>query len=115
MFYQYLLDDDEEVRTNACFGMGVLCVVANQQLLGQYEAILSRLSHILSKETNRRMIDNVCSCLCRMIFVSPKHVPLGQVSSEKGVGWIHGSVLGFTGSFSTSTTSGRFCRSDFSI
>ena len=80
MFYQYLIDDDEEVRTNACFGMGVLCAVANQQLLGQYEAILSRLSQALMKETNRRMIDNICSCLCRMIVVSSKHVPLEQVN-----------------------------------
>lgn len=79
MFYQYLLDDDEEVRTNACFGIGVLCVAANQQLIGQYEAILSRLSQVLSKETNLRMIDNICSCLCRMIVISPTHVPLGQV------------------------------------
>ncbi|UJR22054.1 hypothetical protein I4U23_025122 [Adineta vaga] len=79
MFYQYLLDDDEEVRTNACFGIGVLCAIANQQLLGQYETILSRLSQVLIKETNRRMIDNICSCLCRMMVVSTKHVPLGQV------------------------------------
>ncbi|CAF1179561.1 unnamed protein product [Rotaria sordida] len=79
MFYQYLLDEDEEVRTNACFGMGVLCIVANQQLLGQYETILNRLSQVLIKETNLRMIDNICSCLCRMIVVSPKHVPLEQV------------------------------------
>lgn len=80
MFYQYLIDDDEEVRTNSCFGMGVLCAVANQHLLGQYETILNRISHILSKETNLRMIDNISSCLCRMIVVSPKHVPLEQVS-----------------------------------
>jgi hypothetical protein len=79
MFYQYLIDDDEEVRTNACFGMGVLCIVANQQLIGQYEIILNRLSQVLIKEINLRMIDNICSCLCRMIVVSPKHVPLGQV------------------------------------
>lgn len=79
MFYQYLLDEDEEVRTNACFGMGVLCAVANQHLLGQYETILNRLSQVLIKETNRRMIDNICSCLCRMMVVSTKHVPLGQV------------------------------------
>ncbi|CAF3940802.1 unnamed protein product [Adineta steineri] len=79
MFYQYLLDDDDEVRTNACFGMGILCAIANQQLVGQYETILSRLSQVLIKETNIRMIDNICSCLCRMIVVSPKHVPLGQV------------------------------------
>ncbi|CAF1456207.1 unnamed protein product [Rotaria sp. Silwood1] len=79
MFYQYLIDDDEEVRTNACFGMGVLCAIANQQLLSQYETILNRLSHVLIKETNLRMIDNICSCLCRMIVVSSKHVPLEQV------------------------------------
>jgi hypothetical protein len=79
VFYQYLLDDDEEVRTNACFGMGVLCIVANQHLVGQYEVILNRLSHVLSKETDKRMIDNICSCLCRMILISSKHVPLGQV------------------------------------
>jgi hypothetical protein len=83
VFYQYLLDEDEEVRTNACFGMGVLCMVAKQQLIGQYEVILNRLSQVLSKETNLRMIDNVCSCLCRMIVVSPKHLPLGQVSERK--------------------------------
>ena len=81
MFFQYLLDEDEEVRTNACFGLGVLCAAANQHLLSQYELILGRLSQVLSKENNVRMIDNVCSCLCRMILVSPKHVPLGQVSS----------------------------------
>ncbi|CAF4599705.1 unnamed protein product, partial [Rotaria sp. Silwood2] len=74
MFYQYLLDDDEEVRTNACFGMGVLCAVANQQLLSQYETILNRLSQVLIKETNLRMIDNICSCLCRMIVVNQKLV-----------------------------------------
>jgi hypothetical protein len=85
VFYQYLLDDDEEVRTNACFGMGVLCIVANQQLLGQYETILNRLSQVLIKETNIRMIDNICSCLCRMIVVSTTHVPLGQVEFLRNV------------------------------
>lgn len=83
MFYQYLLDEDEEVRTNACFGMGVLCVAGQQQLVGQYEAILTRVSHLLGKETDGRMIDNVISCLCRMILVSSKNVPLSQVR------WIH--------------------------
>ena len=83
VFYQYLLDEDEEVRTNSCFGMGVLCQAAQQQLLGQYETILSRLSQVLSKETDRRMIDNVCSCLCRMMVVSPKHVPLNQVGHNR--------------------------------
>jgi len=111
VFYQYLLDDDEEVRTNACFGMGVLCIVANQQLVGQYEVILNRLSHVLSKETNKRMIDNICSCLCRMILISPKHVPLGQVSSMNKFDLFMMHFLGFTGSFSTFTTSGRFSRS----
>ena len=79
MFFQYLLDEDDEVRTNACFGLGVLCAVAQGHLLGQYETILARLSQVLTRETNRRMIDNVLSCLCRMIVVSPKHVPLNQV------------------------------------
>ncbi|CAF3140795.1 unnamed protein product [Rotaria socialis] len=79
MFHQYLIDDDDEVRTNSCFGMGVLCALANQHLIGQYETILTRLSHVLVKETHPRMIDNICSCLCRMIVVSPQHVPLEQV------------------------------------
>ncbi len=120
MFYQYLIDDDEEVRTNACFGMGVLCIVANQQLIGQYEIILNRLSQVLIKEINLRMIDNICSCLCRMIVVSPKHVPLGQVNFKKkfdfyvlrfSMIFFFFLFLGFTCSFSTFTITRRFCRS----
>ena len=106
VFYQYLLDEDEEVRTNSCFGMGVLCQAAHQQLLGQYETILGRLSQLLSKEADRRMIDNVCSCLCRMIVVSPKHVPLNQVGHRRchgGQAECTHSSLGSTRPFSTST------------
>jgi len=112
VFYQYLLDDDEEVRTNACFGLGVLCQVAGQHLVNQYETILNRLSHVLSKETNRRMIDNICSCICRMILISPKHIPLGQVNYISFVFfsiWNISVQLGSTGDFSTFTTSRRFC------
>ena len=116
MFYQYLLDEDDEVRTNACFGLGVLCAVAQGHLLGQYEMILSRLSQVLTKESNQRMIDNVLSCLCRMIIVSAKHVPLNQVKTEYSFQsmriireretHIH---LGFTGIISTFTIERRFC------
>lgn len=108
MFYQYLLDEDEEVRTNACFGMGVLCACAQQQLVGQYQNILARLSQMLSKETDLRMIDNVISCLCRMIVVSPSHVPLSQVSVTDRSRSMGIASLGPTGHLSTFAIARRF-------
>ncbi|CAF1035364.1 unnamed protein product, partial [Didymodactylos carnosus] len=79
MFYEYLPDQDSEVRTNSVFGMGVLCLTAKQQLFPQYETILNRLSSLLINEKNLRAIDNICSCLCRMMLVSTSHVPLNAV------------------------------------
>lgn len=110
VFYQYLLDEDEEVRTNACFGLGVLCAVAQGHLLGQYEMILARLSQVLSRESNRRMIDNILSCLCRMIVVSSKHVPLNQVIRNDFFNTFPSIVvyLGHTGVIPTFTIERRF-------
>jgi hypothetical protein len=118
VFYQYLLDADQEVRTNACFGMGVLCAVAQQHLLGQYELVLSRLSQILMKESDRRMIDNILSCLCRMIVVSTVHVPLNQVILKCKLILIdedNRPCSGFARSFSTFAIGRRFCRSSISL
>ena len=81
--------------------MGVLCACAQQQLVGQYQNILTRLSQLLSKETDLRMIDNVISCLCRMIVVSRSHVPLSQVSVTDRSRSMGTACLGLTGHLST--------------
>ena len=39
------------------------------------------LSDTLAKETNRRVIDNICGAVCRMITSNPSAVPVGQVST----------------------------------
>lgn len=44
-----------------------------------YNEMLKMLSDTLAKETNRRVIDNICGAVCRMITSNPAAVPVGQV------------------------------------
>lgn len=41
--------------------------------------ILSLFSNLLAKESDLRVIDNLCAALCRMIMGNVKAVPLEQV------------------------------------
>lgn len=41
--------------------------------------MLSVFSNLLSKESDRRVIDNLCAALCRMIMSNVDVVPLEQV------------------------------------
>lgn len=47
-----------------------------------YNEMLKMLSDTLAKETNRRVIDNICGAVCRMITSNPAAVPVGQVGSS---------------------------------
>ncbi len=43
--------------------------------------MLSLFSNLLSKESDLRVIDNLCAALCRMILSHVEGVPLEQVTS----------------------------------
>uniref|UniRef100_A0A8D3BDJ4 Importin 4 n=1 Tax=Scophthalmus maximus TaxID=52904 RepID=A0A8D3BDJ4_SCOMX len=64
-------DSDAEVRNNSVFGLG-LCS-------RDYPMMLSVFSNMLTKESDLRVIDNLCAALCRMILSNIDAVPLEQV------------------------------------
>ncbi|KAG7488719.1 hypothetical protein MATL_G00036610 [Megalops atlanticus] len=72
-------DSDAEVRSNSVFGLGVLAETAGPFITKDYPMLLFLFSSLLSKESDRRVIDNLCAALCRMIMSSAENVPLDQV------------------------------------
>lgn len=44
--------------------------------------MLSVFSNLLTKESDLRVIDNLCAALCRMIMSNVEAVPLEQVQSQ---------------------------------
>uniref|UniRef100_A0A6Q2ZJ45 TOG domain-containing protein n=1 Tax=Esox lucius TaxID=8010 RepID=A0A6Q2ZJ45_ESOLU len=72
-------DSDAEVRNNSVFGLGALAQAAGPLVAQDYPMMLSLFSNLLSKEQDRRVIDNLCAALCRMILSHVEGVPLEQV------------------------------------
>uniref|UniRef100_A0A8C9W7X6 Importin 4 n=1 Tax=Scleropages formosus TaxID=113540 RepID=A0A8C9W7X6_SCLFO len=72
-------DRDPEVRNNSVFGLGALAQAAGPLLTESYPMLLSLFSSLLVKESDRRVIDNICGALCRMITSNAQCVPLDQV------------------------------------
>ncbi|KAJ8272903.1 hypothetical protein GJAV_G00094810 [Gymnothorax javanicus] len=72
-------DSDPEVRNNSVFGLGSLAQAAGPVITQDYPMMLSLFSSLISKESDRRVIDNVCAALCRMIVSNMECVPLEQV------------------------------------
>uniref|UniRef100_A0A672T9A8 Importin 4 n=1 Tax=Sinocyclocheilus grahami TaxID=75366 RepID=A0A672T9A8_SINGR len=77
-------DSDAEVRNNSVFALGALAqaagpIVASYPLCVDYPMMLSLFSNLLSKESDLRVIDNLCAALCRMIMSHIEGVPLEQV------------------------------------
>ncbi|XP_069817764.1 importin-4 isoform X2 [Dendropsophus ebraccatus] len=72
-------DEDDEVRSNAVYGLGVLAEHGGAAMLKNFPKLLSILSSIISSEKNARTLDNVCGAVSRMILRHPEGVPVEQV------------------------------------
>lgn len=72
-------DSDEEVRNNSVYALGCLAEAAGPIVVSDYPMMLSVFSNLLAKETDRRVMDNLCGALCRMIMGNVDAVPLEQV------------------------------------
>uniref|UniRef100_A0A3Q2P7D8 Importin 4 n=1 Tax=Fundulus heteroclitus TaxID=8078 RepID=A0A3Q2P7D8_FUNHE len=72
-------DGDAEVRNNSVFGLGCLAQAAGPLIVSDYPMMLSVFSNMLGKESDLRVIDNLCAALCRMIMSNVDAVPLEQV------------------------------------
>ncbi|CAL8321076.1 unnamed protein product [Boreogadus saida] len=72
-------DSNSEVRNNSVFGLGALAEAAGPVIVSDFPMMLSVFSNLLSKEDDRRVIDNLCAALCRMITSNVEVIPLEQV------------------------------------
>ena len=89
MFIKRLGDEDPEVKSNACFGTGMLCEKSTdgKEVLSNYGTILSKLEPLLDASTkiegkddpHARLLDNAAGCVGRMVKKAPQNVPLEDV------------------------------------
>ncbi|TPX62738.1 hypothetical protein SpCBS45565_g06960 [Spizellomyces sp. 'palustris'] len=75
-----LADEEEEVRSNAAFGVGVLLEQSETDLTSFYPQILQLLRPLFEIQDGiPNMADNAAGAVCRMIVRNPSAVPLDQV------------------------------------
>ncbi|KAL3859840.1 hypothetical protein ACJMK2_010031 [Sinanodonta woodiana] len=79
LFMKMIHEEDDEVRSNTVFALGVLVVNGGEKLYPQYPEILKALFDVLSKETNGRVQDNICAATCRLVWSHQSAVPLEHV------------------------------------
>ncbi|KAF2171268.1 hypothetical protein M409DRAFT_63619 [Zasmidium cellare ATCC 36951] len=82
-----LSDEDPETKSNAAFGMGLLCANSTdaKEILSNYTNILTLLEPLLhnsnanASDSEARLLDNAAGCVSRMIKKSPESIPLQDV------------------------------------
>ncbi|KAL5021050.1 hypothetical protein ScPMuIL_000205 [Solemya velum] len=82
VFMKFIKDveEDDEVRSNAVFSLGVLAENSPEKLLPQFPEIMKCLFAIMNKEVeNAHLVDNICAATCRLVSVNKVVVPLEHV------------------------------------
>ena len=67
-FYKHIFSNEEEIRSNTIFTIGVLCSQSRNALSGYYHQIINDLLNILKTEKNKQTLDNICGTLCRLFI-----------------------------------------------
>ncbi|KAA8899902.1 hypothetical protein TRICI_006272 [Trichomonascus ciferrii] len=98
VFMKSLDDKDLEVRSNAAYGVGLLCYYSeNVDLIkNNFMSVLQKLQRLLKKvekkkrksygnngdneeDSNERGLANACGCVARMTLQYPDLIPMGEV------------------------------------
>jgi len=79
VFMTSLKDEDDEVRSNTIYGLGVLAFYGGDIIVPHYQAILEALFVILSQNQPPRVVDNICGAVSRMIMANRNSLPLEKV------------------------------------
>ena len=77
-------DEDDNVKRNAAFCVGMCCEHLRERISGDYQTILQQLGNIFtldasSSDATAACVDNAAAAVARMIMASPTHVPMSQV------------------------------------
>lgn len=79
VFLKGISDDDDEVRNNSAYGVGVLCEVLGPNSVKYYPQVLQKLHGLFVNNAYVNTIDNACGAVSRIIVTNPSSVPLPQV------------------------------------
>ena len=79
LFIQALRDEDNAVKSNAAFGIGMLITNSQQDTSNYFSTILGLLSPLFASASKSNLIDNICGCLSRMILKAPASLPLNDI------------------------------------
>lgn len=78
-----LADEDDNVKRNSAFCLGLCCESLKEHATADYPTILQALGNLFGQEaqtdTAGAAIDNAAAAVARMIMASPTHVPMDQV------------------------------------
>jgi len=84
LFFKGVADEEDEVRNNSAFGLGVLCESLGPHGIKYYPQVLQKLhplfypGNLFNGEISST-VDNACGAVARMIITSPTSLPLDQV------------------------------------
>ncbi|KAL0079053.1 armadillo-type protein [Phycomyces blakesleeanus] len=79
MFIKACADEDQTVRSNAAFALGVLTINTQLDLSSQYPAILTALHPLFQNQSLPNTTDNATGAVARLILAHPDALPLDQV------------------------------------
>ncbi|KAK7498967.1 hypothetical protein BaRGS_00009776 [Batillaria attramentaria] len=79
VFLRMVREEDDEVRSNAVFALGMLAANGGEKMHVRHPDILKLLIEMMQKEENGRVMDNMCAAICRMVWANGSNLPLDFV------------------------------------
>ncbi|OBZ84924.1 putative importin subunit beta-4 [Choanephora cucurbitarum] len=79
LFIKACQDEDNSVRSNAAYALGILSANSQIDLSTQYPAILTALHPLFQNQPVPNITDNATGSVARLILARPEAVPLDQV------------------------------------
>jgi hypothetical protein len=81
LFLHRLSDEDPETKSNAVYGVGLLCekTTNDDEIMKNLPAIFSKLEPLLDAQDQARLLDNTAGCVSRLISKYPSKIPIAEV------------------------------------
>lgn len=81
LFLHRLTDEDPETKSNAVYGVGLLCEMTtnDDEIMKNLPAIFSKLEPLLDARDQARLLDNTAGCMSRLISKYPSKIPISEV------------------------------------
>lgn len=76
-----LSDEDPETKSNAVYGMGLLCEMTtnDNEILSSLPTIFNKIEPLLGAQDQARLLDNTAGCVSRFITKYGDKIPIAEV------------------------------------